>query len=236
MVILWKKPAARHPRAHWKYRSVAPLAFENDDKDSDPAGRVRPTPDGAERDDDDTALLLRIATDRDAAAFEVIFNRYAGRIKGLLMKAGAAPGDADEAAQEAMLSVWRKAHLFDPAKAGAATWIFTIARNRRIDLVRRAQRPAPDPNDPLFHPDPAPPAEAGLAATERDALLREAVAALSDDQRIAVRLAFFEGLSHPEISTRTGAPLGTIKSRLRLAARKLRTALGDHFGEELLDG
>jgi RNA polymerase sigma-70 factor (ECF subfamily) len=180
-------------------------------------------------------LLRRIAADRDVAAFEALFHRYAGRIKGLLIKGGATPGDADETAQEAMLAVWRKAEQFDPARAGAATWIFTIARNRRIDMIRRARRPAPDPNDPLFHPDPEPPAETGLAAAERDALLREAVAALSSDQRTAVRLAFFEGLSHPEIAARTGAPLGTIKSRLRLAAKRLRTALGDDFGDELLN-
>ena len=208
------------------------MALDNEDEDSD---QVEPTPETTGGEVDDAALLRRIAEKKDAAAFEAIYTRYAGRIKGLLMKAGAAAGDADEAAQEAMLSVWRKAHLFDPAKAGAATWIFTIARNRRIDMVRRSQRPAPDPNDPLFHPDPTPAAEVGLAATERDALLREAVAALNEEQRMAVRLAFFEGLSHPEISARTGAPLGTIKSRLRLASNKLRAALGDHFGEELLD-
>lgn len=184
---------------------------------------------------DDAALLDRIAADRDVAAFEALFHRYAGRIKGLLMKGGASAGEADEAAQEAMLAVWRKAEQFDASRAGAATWIFTIARNRRIDMIRRARRPAPDPNDPLFHPDPEPSAETGFAAAERDALLRDAVADLNSDQRTAVRLAFFEGLSHPEIAARTDAPLGTVKSRLRLATDRLRTALGDDFGEELLN-
>lgn len=215
--------------------SVAPLSPDNNDDDTCAAGAspspVRPDPVAG----DDAALLARIADDRDVAAFEALFHRYAGRIKGMMIKGGAAPGEADEAAQEAMLAVWRKADQFDPTRAGAATWIFTIARNRRIDLIRRARRPLPDPNDPLFHPNPEPSAEVGLAASERDALLRDAVGDLSEDQRTAIRLAFFEGLSHPEIAARTGAPLGTIKSRLRLAANRLRAALGDDFGDELLN-
>ncbi|MGB0412365.1 MAG: sigma-70 family RNA polymerase sigma factor [Pikeienuella sp.] len=211
------------------------MALDDDDEDGGTADRSTPLPTGKADCCGDETLLQRIATRRDKTAFEVLFHRYAGRIKGMLIKAGATPGEADEVAQEAMLAIWRKAHLFDPAKAGAATWIFTIARNRRIDLVRRAQRPVPDPNDPLFQPDPVAPAEADIAAAERDALVREAVAELSEDQRTAVRLAFFEGLSHPEVSERTGAPLGTIKSRLRLATKRLRVALGDQFGEELFD-
>lgn len=211
------------------------MPLENINNDARTAGRGPSDSAQGVPVDDDATLLRRIAQDRCVVAFEALFHRYAGRIKGLLIKGGAAPGDADEAAQEALLAVWRKAEQFDSTRAGAATWIFTIARNRRIDMIRRTRRPAPDPNDPLFHPDPEPSAEVGLAASERDALLRKAVTGLNCDQRTAVRLAFFEGLSHPEIAARTGAPLGTVKSRLRLATNRLRAALGDDFGDELLN-
>lgn len=184
---------------------------------------------------EDGDLIVRIAKDRDRAAFRALFDRFAGRIKGFLMKSGASPEEADEVAQEAMLSIWRKAASFDPARAPASAWIFAIARNQRIDQLRRARRPEPDPEDPLFHPDPEPPAEAELLIAERDAALREAVAALTEAQREAVRLAFFVGMSHPQIAASTGAPLGTVKSRLRLATARLREALGDEFGEDFLD-
>lgn len=180
----------------------------------------------------DEALMARIVA-RDKSAFEALFHRYAGRIKGVLVKAGAPVDEAEETMQEAMLSVWRRAESFDPARASVAAWIFAIARNRRIDLVRRMKRPEPDPDDPLFQPDPPTPPEAEVAASLRDARLREAVAALSEPQREAVHLAFFIGLSHPEIAARTGAPLGTVKSRLRLAGERLRAALGAEFDQEL---
>lgn len=183
----------------------------------------------------DAALIGRIAGAQDRAAFRLLFERYAGRIKGSLMRAGATAEEADEATQEAMLSIWRRAVTFDPDRAPASAWIFAIARNRRIDLIRRAKRPEPDPEDPLFRPDPPPPPGAELAAAARDVRLRAAVAGLSAPQQEAVRLAFFEGLAHPQIAERTGAPLGTVKSRLRLAAERLRAALGPGFGKELFD-
>lgn len=183
-------------------------------------------------DPSDEALLARIA-ERDRAAFEALFKRYAGRIRAVLIKAGAAADEAEEAMQEAMLSVWRRADSFDPARASAAAWIFAIARNRRIDMLRRLKRPEPDPEDPLFQPEPPPPPEAEVAAAARDAKIRDAVGALNDAQRDAVHLAFFVGLTHPEIAARTGAPLGTVKSRLRLASDRLRAALGPEFQQEL---
>ena len=182
----------------------------------------------------DADLICRIAADRDKIAFRALFDRYAGRIKGTLIKAGARAEDADEATQEAMLAIWRKAETFDPARASAAAWIFAIARNRRIDMIRRNSRPTPDPHDPLFTADPPVPAEAELAAATRDARVRAALKDLSDDQRMAVHLAFFEGLSHPAVAERMGSPVGTVKSRLRLAVARLKEALGPDFGEELL--
>lgn len=181
----------------------------------------------------DANLIRRIAEDRDKSAFRALYERYAGRIKGVMIKGGAPNFEADEAAQEAMLAIWRKAETFDPARAPASAWIFAIARNRRIDMIRRQSRPAPDPNDPLYAPDPPTPAEAEVAAADRDARVREAVQDLNAEQRTAVHLAFFEGLSHPEVAKRMGSPVGTVKSRLRLAAERLKGALGDRFREEL---
>jgi len=205
--------------------------------------RVTKTPDqrqtmqaetDALRAESDEALMLRVAAG-DRAAFIVIFERYAGRINGFLIRAGAEPGLAEEAAQEVMVTLWRRAALFDPERGSATTWIFTLARNKRVDLIRRAARAAPDADEPSFQADPIESAEASLANAARDRAVREAVAALGPDQKEAVRLAFFSGLSHSEIAERLDLPVGTVKSRLRLAFGKLREALGTDFAMELKD-
>ncbi len=184
-------------------------------------------------DPSDAALLRAIAaSDRDA--FITLFDRYAGRIKGYLMRTGASASDADEIAQDVMVAVWRNAARFDPDRAAASTWIFAIARNRRIDMVRRV-RPLPDPEEPLFQPDPEPDGYHLLDAAEREARLRAAVADLGDDQRRVLVAAFYEGLSHTEIAAREGLPLGTVKSRIRLAFRRLHAVLGADLGEEFGD-
>lgn len=185
--------------------------------------------------EEDGALMTRIAGDRDRAAFAVLFGRYAVRVKAFLIRAGAAPDVADEAAQDVMVSVWRRAEQYDPVKASVATWIYAIARNRRIDLIRRQTRPAPDPEDPLFQPDPEPDPAQAIAASRRDDRVRAALESLSPDQREVVRLAFYVGLTQTEIAEEVGAPLGTVKSRLRLAFARLRGALGEDFAEELRD-
>jgi RNA polymerase sigma-70 factor (ECF subfamily) len=181
----------------------------------------------------DEALLARIAT-RDRKAFALLFERYAGRVKGYLMRGGAPAAEADEAAQDVMLLIWRRAETFDPSRAGAAAWIFAIARNRRIDMLRR-KRPVPDPTDPHFVEGAEPAAEEGVAAAERDRMVRDALETLPPEQLEVVRLAFFDGLSHAEAAEALSAPLGTVKSRLRLALARLRGVLGDTFAEELLD-
>lgn len=183
----------------------------------------------------DEALLTAIAVHADRAAFAELFQRFAGRVKGFLIRSGAAPEQAEEVAQEVMVTVWRKAASFDPARAGASTWIYTIARNRRIDFFRKETRPEPDPTDPAFQPEPEADPARKVAASERDAIVRAALDALNEDQREVVRLAFFAGLSHGEIAERLGAPLGTVKSRLRLAFVRLRGELGDAFSMELSD-
>lgn len=196
-------------------------------------------PDGTRQDRveaaSDEALMAMIVEDASTAAFAVLFDRYAGRVKAFLIRAGAGVEEAEEGAQEVMVGLWRKARLFDPAKASVSTWIYAMARNRRIDMVRRARRPEPDPSDPMFAPDPVAAAETDYAARERDDRVRGALAALSEDQLAVIRLSFFAGLTQSEIAERLGAPLGTVKSRLRLGFRRLREALGDEFHGELLD-
>ncbi len=183
--------------------------------------------------EEDAALLARVAEAADRTAFAELFSRYAGRIKAFLVKGGAPPDMADEATQDVMVSVWRRAAQYDPAKASVATWIYAIARNRRIDFFRKGGRPAPDPDDPLFQPDPPQDPSAAAAIADRDRRIRASLAALSEEQRRVVRLAFFAGLTQAEIAEAEGIPLGTVKSRLRLAFARLRTALGDDFFQEL---
>lgn len=180
------------------------------------------------------AALIRAIAARDRDAFVALFERYAGRVKGYLMRTGTSAADADEIAQDVMVAVWRHAARFDPARAAASTWIFAIARNRRIDVARRV-RPVPDPDDPLLNPDPEPDAFAVLNAAEREGALRAAVAGLGEEQRRVLVASFYEGLSHAEIAAREGLPLGTVKSRIRLAFARLHAILGADLGEEFGD-
>ncbi|WP_285670803.1 sigma-70 family RNA polymerase sigma factor [Paralimibaculum aggregatum] len=183
----------------------------------------------------DEALLAAIAAGGDRAAFVALFGRYAGRIKAFLLRGGTAETVAEEAAQEVMILLWRRAGQFDPARARAATWIFTIARNKRVDLIRREARGRPDPDEPLLQSEPVPPPERGIAGAERDAQVRAAIEDLTPEQRDVVRRAFFSEQSHSEIAGDLGLPLGTVKSRLRLAFQHLRGTLGPAFSMELID-
>lgn len=178
------------------------------------------------------AELIRAVAGGDREAFVRRFERYAGRIKAFMMRSGAAAGDADEIAQDVMVAIWRRAETFDPARSAAATWIFAIARHRRIDLLRRAGRAAPDPLDPLFQPEAEPDGFATVSAAEREARLKAALAELPPEQRAVLVAAFYEGLSQTEIAARDGLPLGTVKSRVRLAFRKLSGILGEDLAEE----
>lgn len=185
--------------------------------------------------DSDETLVARIAADRDRDAFAELFRRFAGRVKAFMMRGGMDAVHAEDIAQEVMVSVWRKADSFDPGRARAVTWIYTIARNRRIDLIRRQSRPEADPNDPLFVQEPEPDPVDLVAQADRDAQVRAALENLPPDQLAVVQLAFFGGLSHSEIAEQLDAPIGTVKSRLRLSFARLRSALGDGFEMELVD-
>jgi len=129
--------------------------------------------------------------------------------------------------QEVMLLVWRKAERYDPAQANAATWIFTIARNKRIDKFRRERHLDFDPDDPTLAPEPEQSPDRRLESAQEARKLSEAITTLPEEQASLLKLAFYEGKSHSIIATEVGLPLGTVKSRLRLALARLRTYLGD---------
>ena len=126
-----------------------------------------------------------------------------------------------------MLTVWRKADKFDPAKASAGTWIFTVARNLRIDLLRRENRPNFDPDDPAFVPEQETAPDDAVEIGETQKQVRAAIAELPDEQAEVIKLSFYEDMPHGQIAEELNLPLGTVKSRLRLAMRKVRTALGE---------
>jgi RNA polymerase sigma-70 factor (ECF subfamily) len=170
------------------------------------------------------AMIEAIARDRDRAAFAALFRHLGPRIKAYLTRQGCDGPTAEELVQETMVTVWRRADSFDPALSSAATWVYTIARNKRIDRLRRERRPELDPDDPTFVPEEAG-AEAAAIGRQGSERLRRAVAALPREQEELVRLAFFEDNPHSAIAARLGLPLGTVKSRLRLALARLRRAV-----------
>jgi RNA polymerase sigma-70 factor (ECF subfamily) len=170
------------------------------------------------------ALLVKLRDHQDRAAFAALFRHFAPRVKAFLMKSGAGAALAEECAQDVMATLWQKAHLFDPARAGVATWVYTIARNRRIDALRKARRAEPEELD--WGPEPEPDQAEALEAQQETERLGRALAALPAPQRTLIERAFYGDLSHSEIAAETGLPLGTIKSRIRLALDKLRHQLG----------
>jgi RNA polymerase sigma-70 factor (ECF subfamily) len=144
-----------------------------------------------------------------------------------MLRLGSDAQQAEELAQEALATVWRKADRYDPARAAASTWIFTVARNLRIDAFRRRNHPELDPNDPALVPDS--PASADMIVSHKQDVvrIRRALAGLSDDQRAVLQLAFFGDQTHTQISETLDIPLGTVKSRIRLAFGRIRDLLED---------
>ncbi len=189
-------------------------------------GFDRPMTDALLLDPPTQASLIRaVAEQRDRDAFGRLFRYFAPRVKAYLLRLGSDDGAAEEIAQEAMVTVWRKAGTFDPSQASVSTWVFTIARNKRIDGLRRTRRPELDPEDPALRPEAGPAADRLFDASQRDERLRQALKLLPEEQAEVVRLAFFEDKAHAAIADETDLPLGTVKSRLRLALTRLRRAL-----------
>lgn len=185
------------------------------------AGGMNTDPDDAFLHD---RLIEAVALRRDRDAFARLFEHFAPRLKAWLMKSGSNEASAEDFAQDVMLTAWRKADLFDARKARAATWIFTIARNRRIDTYRRDARALPLPQIDLAEDDLMGPDDILVMADDAQRV-RKAVSSLKPDQVEVLRLAFFLDRPHSEIAQRLDLPLGTVKSRIRNAMIKLRSIL-----------
>lgn len=170
-------------------------------------------------------LMRAVAEAGDRAAFAALYDHFAPRLKAWLMRLGAAEDVAEELMQESLITAWRRAASFDPAQASVATWLFTIARNKRIDHLRRDRRPEFDPHDPALVPDPEPAPDQIVDAAQDEAQLRAALQDLPEEQLHLLRLAFYSDLSHRDIAQRENLPLGTVKSRIRLALARLKTRL-----------
>jgi RNA polymerase sigma-70 factor (ECF subfamily) len=164
-----------------------------------------------------------VAKRRDRTAFAELFGYFAPRVKAYLMRLGSDAASAEDLMQDVMLTVWRRAESYDAAQAGVGTWIFTIARNRRIDALRRERRPALDAEDPALRPEPPASADQVTAAQQWEERLGAALRELPPEQSEMVRLAYYEDRSHSDIAQRLNIPLGTVKSRLRLAVARLRS-------------
>ena len=167
--------------------------------------------------------IAGIARDGDRGCFIALFGHYAPRIKSYLVHRGLALTVSEDLAQETMLRVWRKAGAFDPSRATPAAWIFTIARNLRIDTVRRERRPPDFRYDAELATPPTP--EQNLNIRNDQERVRAAIEKLPAAQSQVLKLAFFEDQTHPDIARQLGLPLGTVKSRIRLASAALRAAL-----------
>jgi RNA polymerase sigma-70 factor (ECF subfamily) len=177
--------------------------------------------------DEQSRWIVAIAESRDKRAFKKLFNYFAPRIKGFCQNNGSTADRADEVVQEAFVNIWRKANLFDPKKASAGAWIFAIARNSRIDLIRKENRPEADTTDPFFEQNEPENPLAVLETERKTRLIRDFVRLLPAEQQEVLNLAFFEEKPHSEVAEQLGIPLGTVKSRIRLAFKRIRSEFGE---------
>jgi len=188
---------------------------------------VRPSTDPAERKARMRENLRRIGADRDEQAFADVYDYFAGRVKSFLIGKGMNEDSAEELTQEIMLIIWRRAESYDPDRAAASTWIFTIARNRHIDFLRGNQRVEVELDDEILE----------LETTERDSQekhveseqaarrLADALEKLPQEQKQVMHLSYFRGQSHGAIAKWLDLPIGTVKSRIRLAMQSVRSQL-----------
>lgn len=167
----------------------------------------------------------QIASARSRAAFSEVFEYFAPRLKSYLIRLGSQASSAEEIMQDVMLNVWRKAEQYDRRQASVSTWIFRIARNRRIDTLRRLNKPDLDAEDPMLQPAESEQPDITVNRAQIEAQVRTAMDTLPEEQIILLKAAFYEGLSHSEIAKKFDLPLGTVKSRIRLAFLRLRGTL-----------
>lgn len=170
-------------------------------------------------------LLHAVSVERDRGAFARLFSHFAPRLKAFGLRQGADLAAAEELVQETMLTVWRKAATFDRSMASPTTWIFTIVRNKRIDLFRRENRAEVAADEDLDAPSDDTPADELYGMVRSGEAIQQALTMLPEDQLAVLKKAFFEDKSHSVIATEMQLPLGTVKSRIRLALARLRAHL-----------
>ena len=187
------------------------------------SSQSRPRPDDAHL----VALITAIALERSRAAFSELFHAFAPRLKAYVMRAGADGRMAEEVVQEAMIAVWRKADSFNPEKASVSTWIFTIVRNKRIDYLRREVRPDLKPSDFLHLENDQTHADDEIDVQQTGDSIQKALACLPFEQAQVLELAYFGDKSHREIAEQLNLPLGTVKSRIRLALARMKGSISD---------
>jgi RNA polymerase sigma-70 factor (ECF subfamily) len=170
-----------------------------------------------------SVLLVAVGRRRDREAFAALFRFFAPRLKSYFLRLGTQPRTAEDLVQETMLRIWDRAGLYDPARAQASTWVFTVARNLRLDSLRGVRHPEPESEALLAGlADEGEDAEALLDSARREERVQIALASLPAEQIEILRLSFFEDVPHAEIARRLKLPLGTVKSRIRRALRRLR--------------
>ena len=169
--------------------------------------------------------MALIAAKKCRESFSELFDFYAPRVKSYMLRLGASDNEAEDLAQDVLVTVWRKADMYDRKQASVSTWIFRIARNRRIDRFRKASRPELDADEPMLRPPDIEQPDEALDRAQIEESVRAELAKLPHEQLELLQAAFYEGLSHSEIATRFGLPLGTVKSRIRLAFGRLRGQL-----------
>ncbi len=179
-------------------------------------------------------LIVKVGTDQDRQAFSKLFNHFAPYLKGFLLKSdGVGPEHAEELVQETMLKLWRKAPTYSPSQAAASTWIYTIARNTRIDWIRKhyKENTTELTADDLYDNAETPSPYSSLIRVRNSRSIEEQLKTLPVEQQDVLRLMYFDGKSGQQIADALNLPLGTVKSRIRLALAKLKLSLGTTHGE-----
>ena len=166
--------------------------------------------------------IIAIAEDRDHTAFSALYREISPKVRAFLRRGGADADLTEELTQEIMLTIWRKAHTFNPRRGSVYSWVFTIARNRRIDHNRRQKWPQVEPEDPVLVPDDSPSLEVRIEHEQRARLLREALARLPEDQAQVIREVYLQGRPQRAVAETHNLPLGTVKSRIRRALQRLQ--------------
>jgi RNA polymerase sigma-70 factor (ECF subfamily) len=178
-----------------------------------------------EEPEDDKILMERVARERDREAFQRLFLQFGPKIKALMMRSGSDAHSAEDLVQDVMLTLWRKAHLYAADRGSVSAWIFTIARNVRIDRLRRQSSRVYEDIADVDLEAPEADGEEVAETKQRDRLVGQALADLPPDQRRVVEMSFIQDMPQAEIARVLNLPLGTVKSRIRLAYAKLRDNL-----------